>query len=284
MKLTKNDQAANKYDEHNYLLGHSPEEIERLKYQAVLLKPITERLLRSAGLTEGMHVLDLGCGAGDVSMLAADLVGSSGRVVAIDRNATVMETAYRRAQLAGLSHIEFVQSEIETFVSHDRFDAIIGRYVLIYAADPGASLRAAARYLKPNGIFAFQEANGIVCTSSLPTASLWDQCGTWCAEVYRHAVPHPDVALRFSEFFQSAELGVPNIFCEVPVAGDDQSMLFDWMLQNVSTLRPQITALKLNGAEQLTSDFADRLRDSVRRQCSQIFGPAQVCAWIKTSS
>lgn len=281
MQLTKNNSAANKYNEHDYLLGHSPEEIERLKHQAVLLKPITERLLRNAGLAEGMHVLDLGCGAGDVSMLAADLVGLSGRVVGIDRNGDVLETAYRRAQLAGLSNIEFVQSEIETFVSHDRFDAIIGRYVLIYAADPSASLRAAANHLRPGGIFAFQEANGVVCTSSLPTASLWDQCGTWCAKVYRHAVPHPDVALRFSEFFQNAELGVPNIFCEVPVAGDDQSMLFNWMLQNVLTLRSHITALKLDGAEQLTSDFAEKLRDSVRQQRSQIFGPAQVCAWIR---
>jgi ubiquinone/menaquinone biosynthesis C-methylase UbiE len=51
-----------------------------------MLRPITERLLRSAGIEPGMRVLDIGCGAGDVSMLAAELVGSTGSVVGIDRN------------------------------------------------------------------------------------------------------------------------------------------------------------------------------------------------------
>ena len=44
---------------------------QRLKSQAAMLRTITERLLCSAGIDVGMRVLDLGCGAGDVSMLAA---------------------------------------------------------------------------------------------------------------------------------------------------------------------------------------------------------------------
>jgi SAM-dependent methyltransferase len=59
----------------DYVLGHSHPEIDRLKRQAEMLRPITERLLVSAGNDEGMRVLDIGCGPGDVSMLIADLVG-----------------------------------------------------------------------------------------------------------------------------------------------------------------------------------------------------------------
>src|SRR5438309_1192712 len=66
--------------ETKYVLGHSPSEIRRLVSQAAILRPITERLLRTAGVGRGMRVLDLGCGAGDVSMLAAELVGPSGSV------------------------------------------------------------------------------------------------------------------------------------------------------------------------------------------------------------
>jgi ubiquinone/menaquinone biosynthesis C-methylase UbiE len=72
--------------ETTYALGHSSAEIQRLKDQAAMLRPITERLLRSAGIDAGMRVLDLGCGAGDVSMLAAELVGPAGIVVGIDRS------------------------------------------------------------------------------------------------------------------------------------------------------------------------------------------------------
>src|SRR5215831_15449448 len=66
--------------EGDYVLGHSQREIRRLTTQAALLRPITERLLQNAKLAPGMRVLDLGCGAGDVSMLAAEFVGSTGSV------------------------------------------------------------------------------------------------------------------------------------------------------------------------------------------------------------
>lgn len=57
-----------------YVLGSSPNELERLILQdRMILRPITERLLRQAGLKEGMRVLDLGCGTGGVSLLAAEM-------------------------------------------------------------------------------------------------------------------------------------------------------------------------------------------------------------------
>lgn len=57
--------------EHTYALGHSPRELERLSIQAHLVNPITGRFLAGAGVGPGMRVLDIGCGAGDTSFLAA---------------------------------------------------------------------------------------------------------------------------------------------------------------------------------------------------------------------
>ena len=90
-----------------YILGHSDREIRRLMHQAAILRPITERLLRGAGIGRGMRVLDLGCGAGNVSMLAAELVGAAGSVVGIDRNQDVIAVARERAHTAKLGHIVF---------------------------------------------------------------------------------------------------------------------------------------------------------------------------------
>jgi 16S rRNA G1207 methylase RsmC len=64
----------------DYVLGHSQREILRLISQAAMLRPVTERLLRSVKIGPGTRVLDLGCGAGDVSMLAAEFVGPTGAV------------------------------------------------------------------------------------------------------------------------------------------------------------------------------------------------------------
>jgi len=89
-----------------YILGHSASEIQRLQTQAEILRPITERLLLNAGIRPGMRVLDIGCGAGDVAMLAGEMVGPSGAVIGIDRNSEVLATARDRAQASGLSHIK----------------------------------------------------------------------------------------------------------------------------------------------------------------------------------
>ena len=59
----------------SYALGSSDLEHERLMVQARLLRPWTEHFLRAGGLRPGMSVLDLGSGIGDVTLLAAEIVG-----------------------------------------------------------------------------------------------------------------------------------------------------------------------------------------------------------------
>lgn len=92
-----------------YILGHSKQELRRLMLQAENLRPITARLLREAGLAPGMRVVDLGCGVGDVAFLAAEMVGPTGSVIAIDRNTTAIVTA--RASAAGHTNIEFIEAQ-----------------------------------------------------------------------------------------------------------------------------------------------------------------------------
>ncbi len=55
----------------DYALGHNHDELQRLIGQSRFLGELTEELLRAAGIRPGMRVLDVGCGAGDVSFLAA---------------------------------------------------------------------------------------------------------------------------------------------------------------------------------------------------------------------
>jgi ubiquinone/menaquinone biosynthesis C-methylase UbiE len=58
-----------------------------------------------------MRVLDVGCGVGDVSLLAAGLVGPSGAVLGIDRSAEAIEMAVRRATAAGQHWVRFAATE-----------------------------------------------------------------------------------------------------------------------------------------------------------------------------
>jgi ubiquinone/menaquinone biosynthesis C-methylase UbiE len=114
-----------------YILGHSPDELRRLILQAEVLRPITDRLLKEAGIKLGMRVLDLGCGTGDVAMLAAEL-GPKGDVVGIDRSDEAICLARDRASRAGYGNIEFRSGAAEDFVDFATFDLAVGRYVLIH--------------------------------------------------------------------------------------------------------------------------------------------------------
>ena len=117
-----------------YVLGHTDFELDRLKLQASIIEGVTRRLIRESGIAAGMTVLDIGCGAGDVSLLLAEAVGSSGRVVAFDREARAIETARQRARSVAYDNIEFIVSSDKELPQHPPFDAAIGRYVLIPSA------------------------------------------------------------------------------------------------------------------------------------------------------
>jgi ubiquinone/menaquinone biosynthesis C-methylase UbiE len=82
----------------SHQLGSDAAELERLTLQGRVLAPATRRIFAAAGLGPGMRVLDLGSGMGDVALVAAQLVGSTGEVVGIDQSAETVAKATLRAQ------------------------------------------------------------------------------------------------------------------------------------------------------------------------------------------
>src|SRR5215468_3644685 len=122
----------------DYALGNTDEEHGRLIRQAARLAPLTERLFREAGIGAGQRILDLGSGVGDVAMLAARLVGSSGEVVGVERNPRSVARARARVAQAGLHNVRFMQSDVDQIASDEPFDAAVGRFILMYLPDPVA--------------------------------------------------------------------------------------------------------------------------------------------------
>src|SRR5579863_86150 len=92
----------------DYVVAYSDFEIKRLQIQATAIADITRRLIGECNIRPGMRVLDIGCGAGDVSVLLADAVGPSGFVVAIDRDARAIGATRSRAEAAGHRNIKAV--------------------------------------------------------------------------------------------------------------------------------------------------------------------------------
>jgi 2-polyprenyl-3-methyl-5-hydroxy-6-metoxy-1,4-benzoquinol methylase len=148
----------------DYALGRTNAEYDRLIEQAELLRPLTERMLRAAGIGPGMHVLDVGCGVGDVSFLVGSLVGPGGSVVGADLDADVIEVAKQRRIAKGITNVTFCRSDARSVDAGRLFDAAVGRFVLMFMRDPTAALRLIAARVRPGGIVAFHEWDARVTT------------------------------------------------------------------------------------------------------------------------
>ncbi len=137
----------------NYAMGVSDEEVRRLKLQAECFEPYTRRFLALAGVTTGNRVLDIGSGVGDVTLLAAELVGPSGHVLGVDVEARMVEAA--RARAGAFTNVSFEQASLAPGEIGERFDVALGRLVLLFQPDPVEFIRRAAQRVRPGGAVAF---------------------------------------------------------------------------------------------------------------------------------
>ena len=100
----------------------------------------------------GRTVLDLGCGAGTDLLIAAQMVGSSGRVVGVDMTATMLARARESAQAMGLANVELHESLIESLPLPDAsVDVVISNGVIDLIVDKDAVFSEIDRVLRPGG-------------------------------------------------------------------------------------------------------------------------------------
>jgi ubiquinone/menaquinone biosynthesis C-methylase UbiE len=204
----------------DYALGYTDAEQDRLIRQAALIAPYTERLFREAGIGMGHRVLDLGSGMGDVSMLVAGLVGVSGEVVGIERDAASIERAQARVARAGFRNVTFLKTDVNEIVIDQRFDAVVGRFVLMFLPDPVSVLRSVSRLVRPGGVLAFQEPSWI------PMLALGDRLPLWSCvlrsihETILRSGANPEMGLALYSIFQEIGLPAPKMHLEIPLGSD----------------------------------------------------------------
>jgi len=202
----------------DYILGAGADEQERLRAQGDAVGPITERLLQQAGIGRGMRVLDLGCGAGDVSILLARLVGPDGEVVGVDREAAMLDKARDRISGLGLTQVSFLESDFRRLGSQlEKFDAAVGRLVLMYQADPVEAVKAAASQVRPGGVVLFQEYDSTVPPTSLLPLPLHEQVRHWIWETLRRSGTDAQMGFQLYAVFVAAGLPAPEVRAEAIV-------------------------------------------------------------------
>lgn len=188
----------------DYVLGSSDNERKRLTSQAAFLRDATQTAFRAAGIVKGMRVLDIGSGAGDVAMLAADLVGPSGSVVGLDRDPANATWAIKRVTEASRANIRFHVTEFNDYTDPEPFDALVGRFILMYVPDPAATLKHLSRMLRRGAVVAFVEPDFSVPPRCVPEIPLVRQLEKWNAEVFRRSGARVDMGMQLYRVYREA--------------------------------------------------------------------------------
>src|SRR5437868_12171493 len=264
----------------HYALGSSDAEHDRLIRQAALLAPFTERFFRGAGIGTGQRVLDIGSGVGDVAMLAATLVGPAGEVVGVERDERSIDRARTRVALAGLHNVTFTQSDVSQIASSKSFDAVVGRFILMFLPDPPTVLRSLSQLLRPGGVVAFHElswAPFLVLAARLP---LWSAATSVIHETFRCSGANTEMGFALYQIFQQAGLPAPTMTLEMPLGNDPE--FIRWVPDVLGSLLPQVQQfnLPLESLGDLAT-LPQRLQAEIAAANTVVTWMAMVGAWSR---
>jgi ubiquinone/menaquinone biosynthesis C-methylase UbiE len=265
--------------------GDRVAEERRLIEQSRLFEPFTEECLREAGLGLGMHVVDLGSGAGDMAILAARLVGPTGSVLGIERSSEQADLARRRIAAMGLDNVTFRVGDVagldELLAGHPgQIDAVIGRLILMWVPKRQAVLAACARALRPGTLVWFLEPD-MTYDCVLPSSALWERTRTWVLAALDRVGAELRMGPRLHEAFREAGLPAPSLRSRTILSGAETAPV--WFAVNVvRALVPHMETFGLGTSSEVDIEtLEDRLRAELEANDGVMFIPPLFAAWTR---
>jgi len=255
-------------------MSQADHERRRLSLQASVLNPLTDGFLRSAGISRGMRVLEVGCGIGEVSLITARLVGPHGRLHCVDTDGKALDIAQGRVRSAGHDHVSFEQTDIASHTPVRTYDAVIGRHVLIRLQDALEVIKQAVHMVHVGGVVAFQEYDLSFYPRGYPEMPLMFSVQQLIVEYYRRAVPRPNIGTQLFWLMQEAGLPPPECRVEAVMDGGPNSPVYEWLTETVRSLLPEMEALGMTAGGVVSDSLAQRLRDeAVEKRGVAIMSP-----------
>ena len=196
----------------DYVLGTHDDEIERLGLQHRVWRARMLDGFGRAGLSVGQTVIDVGAGPGHATVDLAEMVGSGGRVIALERSRRFLDSLMDRANRHQLHNIEAREADVaEAGFGEAVADASWCRWVLSFVAEPRQVIANIAKALKPRGIAIFHEYADYGGWQMMPPNADLDRFRSLVMQSWREAGGEPDIGLRLPEWLAAEGLEVVSL-------------------------------------------------------------------------
>jgi SAM-dependent methyltransferase len=207
--------------ERDYVLGTHDEEIARLGLQHRVWRSCALEAWRKAGITIGSHVLDIGAGPGYATIDLAEIVGPSGRVVAVERSRRFLDYAKTMCTACGLTNVLFHEADIMTDApGMNGMDAVWCRWVASFVPSPAKLIQVLRDSLRSGGVAIFHEYVDYGTWRLAPRKPAFESFVSEVMESWRAAGGEPDVALSLPGLLQQSGFSIrslePIVFAITP--------------------------------------------------------------------
>lgn len=259
----------------HYVIRGGEEGKKRLDLLADIMEPSTEALLSRVGVGQGNRFLDLGCGGGHVSLLAAHLVGPDGSVTGVDLDETKLGLAREAAHELGLANVRFLNGNAAEATEAASFDYAYARFLLTHLSDPIAVLRVMYDSLKPGAVVAVEDidVSGCFCYPENPH---YDRGVELYRGVVRRKGGDPDIGSKLPSWlrragFEEIEVGMVQ---PVHLQGDHKNL----MLTTIENIAEPVIAEGLATEDGFTETI-EELRVFTADPTSLVAMPRVVQSW-----
>jgi len=193
-------------EEKEYVLGTHDEEILRLGLQHRVWRPRALDGWRRAGFSTGQTIIDVGCGPGYASLDLAEIVGASGKVIAIDKSRRFLDSLEAARRNRGLTNIVSHELDLnEAQLPDVKADGAWTRWVYAFVKHPRELLARVAESLRPGGVYVIHEYIDYSTWRLAPRLPELEEYVAAVMESWRADGGEPDIGLELPSWLR--ELG-----------------------------------------------------------------------------
>ncbi|WP_107656879.1 methyltransferase domain-containing protein [Nocardia suismassiliense] len=260
----------------SYIIRGGIQGRERVRGLAGVLAPRTRAMLEQLPVRPGDRCWDVGSGGGDVTLMIADMVGRTGRVLGTDLDPA--KVALAEAEAAAYPQVEYRVADITAELPAETFDIAHARFLLSHLTDPAAAVAAIARTLRPGGTLAVADVDfsAPLCCPDSPAFRAYHDL---YIRTGRHRGADPLIGPRLPALLHNAGLTDIHIQVNQPAEPDPATKLVHVLtLENIADAA---LPADLTSTAELDAILTD-LRAAVDDSSIVLAAPRMVQTWGRT--